>query len=294
MICAVTDIGSNSIRMNVYRVRNEKFRLLFSKKTMAGIVSYVQEGRLNKEGIDVLCSTLESFFKVLGQLAIDRSYVFATASLRNINNTSEVLAAVERKIGRKVDVLDGRQEALLSFYGASLQLQEQNGIYVDIGGGSSEVVCFEQRSIISACSMPIGSLNLFTTYVKGILPSEEEINAMRQHIQRQLHTYVHAAEDLLFAAGGTARAIEKLLIKQALLERKGKAIYREQLDRLFALLCSPQGAHLLLQSKPERIHTLIPGFLILLGVMDHCHCRQLKVGRYGIREGYLMKVSKES
>ena len=44
MIVAITDIGSNTIRMNVYRVRNDKFRLLFSKKATAGIVSYVQEG----------------------------------------------------------------------------------------------------------------------------------------------------------------------------------------------------------------------------------------------------------
>ena len=102
MICAVIDIGSNSIRMNVYRVRNEKFRLLFSKKAMAGIVSYVRDGRLNKDGIGVLCSTLDGFAKVLTQLEIDRSYVFATASLRNIDNTREVLAAIERKTGWKV------------------------------------------------------------------------------------------------------------------------------------------------------------------------------------------------
>lgn len=292
MICAVIDIGSNSIRMNVYRVRNEKFRLLFSKKAMAGIVSYVRDGRLNKDGIGVLCSTLDGFSKVLTQLEIDRSYVFATASLRNIDNTREVLAAIERKTSWKVNVLDGRQEALLSFHGASLQLQEEDGIYVDIGGGSSEVVCFERRSIISACSMPIGSLNLFTAHVREILPTPSEIEAMHMHIQRELEAYVHAQEELLFAAGGTARAIEKLLLKRNLLERKGQTIERAQLEELLSTLCSPKGAHLLLQSKPERIHTLIPGFLILLSVMDHCHCQRLKVGRYGIREGYLMKVTK--
>ena len=51
MIYAVIDLGSNTIRMNVYRLRNGKFRLLFSKKATAGIVSYVKDGRLNREGI---------------------------------------------------------------------------------------------------------------------------------------------------------------------------------------------------------------------------------------------------
>lgn len=293
MIIAIIDIGSNTIRMNVYRVRNGKFRLLFSKKATAGIVSYVQEGRLNKEGISILYSTLDSFNKVLQQLQIEHCFAFATASLRNIDNTKEVLLAVEKKTGRKVNVIEGRQEALLSFYGASLQLQEEDGVFVDIGGGSSEVVSFERKTIISACSMPIGSLNLFNLHVNGILPTQQEIDSMRKHIERELHAYVHAQETLLFAAGGSARAIEKMLLKLGQAEHKGEAISMAALEYLLSYLCSEKGSHLLLRNKPERIHTLIPGLLILMGVMQHCQCTILKVGRYGIREGYLMKVTKK-
>ncbi len=292
MNVAITDIGSNTIRMNVYRVRNDKFRLLFSKKATAGIVSYVHDQRLSKEGIQVLCSTLENFSKVLEQLQIKHSFTFATASLRNIENTKEVVRMVEKKIGRKIHVVDGRQEALLSFHGASLQLTEQDGIFADIGGGSSEVVSFEQRTIYSACSMPIGSLNLFNAHVKDILPTVSEIEAMRRHIGRELDEHVEAQEALLFVAGGTARAVEKLLIMLQMIDQKGARITAQALNELLTYLCSEKGTHALLRNKPDRIHTLIPGLLILMGIMQHCHCSYVIVARYGIREGYLMKIMK--
>ena len=97
---------------------------------------------------------------------------------------------------------------------------------------------------------------------------------------------------LLAAAGGTARAVEKLLLRSELLERKGAAIQLSQLEELEQLLAdSSDAAHMILRCKPDRIHTLIPGFLILKGVMQHFGCEQLKVCRNGIREGYLMEIT---
>ena len=97
---------------------------------------------------------------------------------------------------------------------------------------------------------------------------------------------------LLAAAGGTARAVEKLLLRSELLERKGEAISLSQLEQLQQqLLSGSDAAHMILRCKPDRIHTLIPGFLILKGVMQHFGCEQLKVCRNGIREGYLMEIT---
>lgn len=293
MNCALIDVGSNTIRMNVYRIRNEKFRLLFSKKTTAGIVSYVKEGKLNKEGIDVLASTLDSFTKVLNQLGIDRCFVFATASLRNINNTQDVLKVIERKTGIRINVIDGREEAMLSFQGAALTFQDETGIYIDVGGGSSEVVAFDERNITSACSMPIGSLNLFNMHVKDILPTQPEITEITAHVHRELKRCVSAGADLLFAGGGSARAVEKLLIHLKMAERKGDVISLDTLLQLQEKLCHPGAAHLLLLCKPERIHTFVPGLLIMTEVMKHCGCREMKVSRYGVREGYLMKITRD-
>ena len=81
-------------------------------------------------------------------------------------------------------------------------------------------------------------------------------------------------------------------MKLQMITEKGSVISLADLQMLLKHLCSEKGAHFLLCNKPERIHTLIPGLLILMDIMQHCHCSYLLVSRYGIREGYLMKIMK--
>ena len=293
MIYAVIDLGSNTIRMNVYRLRNGKFRLLFSKKATAGIVSYVKDGRLNREGICEICSTLESFKKVLEHLQIEQCSVFATASLRNIDNTEEVITQVKKKTGMKICLISGEEEGRLSFRGAAIQLSAEDGLFIDIGGGSTELVRFAEGKAQSSCSLPIGSLNLYNRFVHDIIPTAQERKEISLYVEGALlSSEVKPEGKLLAAAGGTARAVEKLLLRSELLERKGAAIQLSQLEELEQLLAdSSDAAHMILRCKPDRIHTLIPGFLILKGVMQHFGCEQLKVCRNGIREGYLMEIT---
>ena len=291
MIYAVIDLGSNTIRMNVYRLRNGKFRLLFSKKATAGIVSYVKDGRLNREGICEICSTLESFKKVLEHLQIEQCSVFATASLRNIDNTEEVITQVKKKTGMKICLISGEEEGRLSFRGKLDRSTAKDGLFIDIGGGSTELVRFAEGKAQSSCSLPIGSLNLYNRFVHDIIPTAQERKEISLYVEGALlSSEVKPEGKLLAAAGGTARAVEKLLLRSGALERKGEAISLSQLEQL-QLLSGSDAAHMILRCKPDRIHTLIPGFLILKGVMQHFGCEQLKVCRNGIREGYLMEIT---
>ena len=279
--------------MNVYRLRNGKFRLLFSKKATAGIVSYVKDGRLNREGICEICSTLESFKKVLEHLQIEQCSVFATASLRNIDNTEEVITQVKKKTGMKICLISGEEEGRLSFRGAAIQLSAEDGLFIDIGGGSTELVRFAEGKAQSSCSLPIGSLNLYNRFVHDIIPTAQERKEISLYVEGALlSSEVKPEGKLLAAAGGTARAVEKLLLRSGALERKGEAISLAQLEQLQQqLLSGSDAAHMILRCKPDRIHTLIPGFLILKGGMQHFGCEQLKVCRNGIREGYLMEIT---
>ena len=295
MIYAVIDLGSNTIRMNVYRLRNGKFRLLFSKKATAGIVSYVKDGRLNREGICEICSTLESFKKVLEHLQIEQCSVFATASLRNIDNTEEVITQVKKKTGMKICLISGEEEGRLSFRGAAIQLSAEDGLFIDIGGGSTELVRFAEGKAQSSCSLPIGSLNLYNRFVHDIIPTAQERKEISLYVEGALlSSEVKPEGKLLAAAGGTARAVEKLLLRSTILAAANKMYLRSlsQLEQLQQqLLSGSDAAHMILRCKPDRIHTLIPGFLILKGVMQHFGCEQLKVCRNGIREGYLMEIT---
>ena len=168
---AVIDIGSNSMRLSVYETTEAgTFTILFKDKIMAGLAGYVEEGALSPEGITRAILGLRSFRGTLRALNIPQVAVFATASLRNIRNTAQAVAEIQRGTGFAIEVLSGEEEARLGYAGAMEELALSEGLFVDIGGASTEVVRFAHGQLVSAVSCPVGSLKLYRDWVKKILP----------------------------------------------------------------------------------------------------------------------------
>lgn len=184
---AVVDLGSNTIRMTLYDVQEQGgFQALFSEKRMAGLVNYIRSGSLTREGIEVACSVLRGFQRLLAQFGPVPVHVFATASLRNIRNTEEVLAAIRENTGLEVEVLSGELEARYGCIGAMLTCPLAGGAVFDIGGGSTEIVRLENGKIVSAQSLDIGSLNLYNRYVSELWPSRPEIDELTSAVRKKL------------------------------------------------------------------------------------------------------------
>lgn len=286
------DLGSNTIRLSVYHILpGGNYKLLFSKKEMAGLVSYISDGMLSEAGIRRACSVLASFRELLRQFQIGEMHVFATASLRNIQNTEEAVAMIRRAVGVDVDVLPGELEAKLGYYGALHTLELTDGALFDIGGGSTEIVEVRGGKILNAQSLPIGSLNLFNRCVSKIWPKREELNAMERLVRETL-----SATDLpvdraarVCGIGGTARAVLK--IADAWYERPDseRRLTPEELHGLTKML-QKQGTRarqLVLNACPDRVHTILPGVLLMDMVCGALCEEELFVSRSGVREGYL-------
>ena len=291
---AIIDIGSNSLRLTLYQIEGQSFKILFREKIMAGLAGYVENGKLTAEGIECACTGLLTFRSILQTLEIERICIFATASLRNISNTEQALSVIRAATGYDVEVLSGEDEALLGYTGAMQELHLASGAFLDIGGASTEIVSFEHRIPIDFCSFPIGSLSLYRHCVKKILPGEHSLKRLRQTISETFDPD-HGAADafaprpLLVGVGGTARAALKLARSYYHISEDCRSITREQLDGLCAFLCSGKkdACDLILRLEADRIHTMIPGLLILQHVFHLFKAEQLVISKYGVREGYL-------
>ncbi len=86
---------------------------------------------------------------ILENVRVERLYIFATASLRNIENTLEVTAEIKKQTGFDVDVISGREEAVFDYYGAMQTIEMHDRLLVDIGGGSTELVFYKDNEIIT-------------------------------------------------------------------------------------------------------------------------------------------------
>ncbi|MDO4318632.1 MAG: hypothetical protein Q4C48_10585 [Lachnospiraceae bacterium] len=290
---ALIDMGSNSIRLTVYDMDRTSFKVLFKEKIMAGLAGYVEHGRLTRDGIDCACQSLRKFQNTLELLQIERLAVFATASLRNISNTSQAVDQIRCVTGISVEVLTGETEAECGFYGAACDVETDNSLFADIGGASAELALFTDQELQEAVSVPVGSLKLYRDCVKKILPGKKS----RQRIEETIQTAFGGGlknippREHLICVGGTARACLRLSRKLFGLPENQRTFTRAQLDSLTKQLCKcdKNAADLILRYEPERIHTLVPGIMILRYLVNRFAVEDITVSHYGVREGYLRR-----
>ena len=296
---AIIDIGSNSIRLTLYETGNGDFKTLFREKIMAGLAGYVENRALSAAGIECACSALLNFQNTLQTLKIDNIRVFATASLRNISNTEQALAVIHSATGYSVEVLSGDDEALLGYIGAMQEFHMANGAFLDIGGASTEIVAFQGGTPVDFTSFPIGSLSLYRRCVKKIIPGFGSLARLRHTISEtiDLDPEKISPQPLIVGVGGTARATLRMAQSHYGISDSCHSITSDQLDGLCEFLTSGQKAatDLILRLEADRIHTLIPGLLILQHVFHLFQAQQLIVSKFGVREGYLCeRVLKQS
>ena len=294
---AMIDIGSNSMRLTVYETEGKSFKILFREKSMAGLAGYVENGTLSDEGILCACRGLLKFKKILTSLDIQDVVIFATASLRNISNTEEAVSAIRDRTGWEVEVISGEEEALYGYTGAMREFQLSRGAVLDIGGASTELALFDEDRPLRSLSLPIGSLNLYRSCVKKILPGRRSLKKIRETIQAELDrsSLPDFEQQLpLVCVGGTGRAVLKLAGAVYAQPEGCRAIGAEQLDGLCAILCRGDRQmidliFLILKLSPDRIHTIVPGILVLHSLFHLLDAKTLEIGKYGVREGYLCR-----
>lgn len=291
---AVIDIGSNTMRLNIYEYKNSELYLMLSKKTTAGLAGYVnKKGNLTKQGVDVAVDSLKEFKMILNHIDVKKVYTFATASLRNVNNSKKVTRIIEEKTNLNIDLISGEEEATLDYVGASMILTLDDGLLIDIGGGSTELVLYEKGKIQKATSLPIGSLSLYKKYVKEFLPTEKEMLKIRKDVLKHLKEmddYISPNNtELICGVGGTVRAANKLCNDIFNTSETNKQIEVHKLKEIFNLYLNESHKFIktILKVAPDRLHTILPGMNILYIVANYYNSKVIEVSDFGIREGYL-------
>ena len=154
---AVIDVGSNTVRLCAYdvpkkkSVRGGKPRKIIDVKESIGLSAFVEPpaggfsmdgsrpGTMTQAGIDAAAKAVKRQVKRAQAVCADQVWVFATAALRNCANSATAVAAVEEEAGAAVEVLSGEEETRLGLLGARLAFPLEEGVLIDVGGGSTEV-----------------------------------------------------------------------------------------------------------------------------------------------------------
>ncbi|NLZ55724.1 MAG: exopolyphosphatase [Clostridiaceae bacterium] len=303
---AVVDIGSNNIRLSIFDISDGRATELISSRIAAGLNNSIIKNSLDGDGITRLLETLYHFKRIVQSFRNIRAvYPFATASLRDLTNQPEILQLVRERIGWEVEVLPVADEARYAFLGAT-RGEVDTGVLADIGGGSTEIILFKDNKMTQWSGLKCGSLSLFRDFVTRLLPSKQEYSHLRAELRRRLKELNIKSEPqpVLCVVGGTGRAVLQLYNEAAfgsgsldILARETpdpaeRTIPAEMLGRLTASLMNMgerAAARTILRVKPDRIHTLMPGMILLESLAEHFRVPKLLISPTGVREGYLIE-----
>lgn len=298
MVQAIIDIGSNTIRLAIYKVEDDKLTVLLNKKHTAGLASYMKKGKMMQEGIDRACMALDDFKLLLDNFNITNVAAFATAALRNVSNSVEAVAEITERTGVPITVISGSEEATLDFVGATHAMETEDGLLIDIGGASTELVIYKNAEIVNAISIPLGSLNACSQYVHGLLPDKSERKAIKEAVLAELDDYIELDSEkqpVICGVGGTIRAARKINNYLFNLPMENVEIKAPNVKKMIKLLENDEDDHLissetleiLLKTVPDRIGTILPGMIILHTIIKYFKSETIVVSNSGVREGYL-------
>lgn len=294
MLYAVIDIGSSIIKYKIYEYSNNAIEpVILNDKTM-GLIAYRKKDRLTPEGITILLKTLKEFISYSDKLNVDKSYFYATASLRNIENSAEVLRIVKEKLGIDITILTGAEEARHSFNSINwVKIPEDEGLLVDIGGGSSEVTIFENKIPLEQKSIPLGVLNIYNNYVSLLLPTKDEqeiiINEIREKI-RELN-FRNASKEYLYGIGKTIVILKKLFNHLGI-ENDENIINIEDINKILEHFSvnSKENFKPLLLVNSERVHTMIPSLLIIKAISLEFNIKKVFVCNVTLQDGLILDI----
>ena len=298
---AVVDLGSNSIRLVVYDVKDahkrtytsKDFKSLINDKVMAGLSAYVVDGAFTQDGIDRAVSVLRGHAKRARYFDCEKMEVFATAVIRNALNCEEAVAAIEEAAELPISLLSATDEAHLGFVGATCDRAVERGTLVDIGGGSTELTRIESSLDFDNASIGQGSLSSFAQHVRAILPTPGEMDAIAEAFRKRFAGLPDPdayRSEALYGIGGSVRAAAKMHAQATGAAVRPKTMTKQQIHAILAWCRTDPDtfAHAALKASAERVHTLVPGCIILGELFDACGAERLDVCKYGVREGYLI------
>ena len=291
--CAIIDIGSNTIRMNIYEVDDGAINKLLSKKKMLGMSNYVEDDKLTDKGIKKCIKVLADYKDTLEKMHIEEIYPFGTAGIRNIKNSDEVIQRIADSTSINIDLISGESEADCVYRGVSSIYDATNCGIVDIGGGSTEIIIVEDGNVKNEISMPIGSLNLHHSYINTtIFPQKDEVKEIKRHIRSVMNDYkiFKLPKGMKFyGVGGSIRAAGEIAEEYFGLdddEHFSKEHVKGIIDKIMEK--DTEILRVMLKECPDRIHTQTPGMLILNELMKELKIDSISVSAAGVREGYII------
>ncbi len=280
---AAIDIGSNAVRLLVGEVIERDDHPIIKKQTLVRVPIRLGEdvfdnGAIGPAKRDYLIKSLKAFRLLTEVYGLSYMRCCATSAMREATNSEEIRARVEMESGVHIEVINGKIEADLiynTFWTQDL-LKDRNYLYIDVGGGSTELTWLEKGKRVKSASFKVGTVRTLAGKVDP--QAWSEIESFLDELKEE------HGELLAIGTGGNINRIFKEAQKP-FGEPLSVTEIRAQRERIASYSFDDRVK--LLRLRPDRADVVIPAADIFLRIMTYANIEEIFVPKVGLADGII-------
>lgn len=286
---AVIDVGSNSVRLVLYRLEGRAVWTVFNEKVLAGLGRDLSTtGRLSPDGVETAIAALTRFKALLDAGRPAQIFAAATAAVRDAKDGEAFCRRVLAETGLKLRVLSGKEEAFYAAYGVAAGCPAGGGVVGDLGGASLELIRLDDGVPSDGVTLPLGPFAMTdqgrfdpdkvkAIAVKAIAPVAGRLSA-----------------DTLNAVGGAWRSLAILHMRMTdyplEIVHQYEMTRREALDACRVIARQSKSSLDRIEGMSRRrLETLPHAAAVMEAVVETLGAQRVIVSAYGLREGLLFE-----
>ena len=290
---AAIDIGSNAVRLLIKRVSpgykdgiDKLSKVLLLRVPLRLGFDVFGEGKISSEKADRMRRLMKAYRQLMKIYGVEHYRACATSAMRDAVNGMDIIKMIKKNTGIKIEIIDGQEEAQI-VYNNHLECQEDrngNYMYVDVGGGSTEINLLVNGKLTYSKSFNIGTVRILTGGV-----TEAAWQQMRDEIAT--HTQEYPVINII-GSGGNINKLYRLIEKK---DKKRKRIPVASLQQIYDRLkiLTPEARMDEFNLKPDRADVIVPASEIFLCIAEKIHAEYIYVPEIGLSDGIIDKMYAE-
>lgn len=292
------DVGSNTVRLVIFEIDPfDSFRELLNIKNPARLVQYVNNHMMDDEGVDTLIDVLKSYAEIAERYNIKKMIPIATAAVRQSDNALHIQKRVQNETGIDLEILSEKREAYYGNYAVRHTLPVNDGISIDIGGGSTELALYKDKEVIATHSFPFGAVSLKQQFFEGEDHNDSKaIKKAKKWVAQQFKEFdwIKDSNVSLVGIGGSARNIAEVFqhnINYPLAGVHGFVMNKDDLEDTVDIFTSSSLEELgdLDGLSSDRRDIIIPATIVFKELFNVMDAKDFVLSSYGIREGLIIE-----
>ncbi|HEU4393764.1 MAG TPA: Ppx/GppA phosphatase family protein [Solirubrobacterales bacterium] len=297
---AVIDVGTNSARLLVADVAGGKVSPVERRSTVTRLGRGVDlSGRLSAEAVEDACQAIAGYVTTFRGLEADLVEAIATSAVRDAENGSAFVAELRERFALSARVLDGEEEARLTYLGATSERPPtEPTLVIDIGGGSTELIVGSGAEISFHTSLQAGVVRHTERHIASDPPTAVELESLAADVRGLIEAAVGDATEATagIAVAGTPTslaAIEMELEPYDPARVHGHVLSLPAIQRMLSRLASASLAQRveIPGMHPDRAPTIVAGVVILVEVMRAFGLERIEVSEHDILYGTAIAAS---